>query len=1129
MPDAPFCFLFGFLCQFAHCIIGLQSFKVLLDTILGQDDEKKNEREEKRSILLQYLESSKPRDEEGEESPTYLTDVMETWSFGGRVNNDHIMSTVPVVLDLLLKVLSNALELVPLGLRICRTLLQKRQLELIARNLSAEKNKEFIISPTLRMLREALCFDGGAIAKPMFRARVSTFKSLARNMGVKYIGDGSEELKRPSARTNAVRFYLSAIKFLHPEAKKELLFQRDIVGALTRSIKEDPPYVVLEILNGLKKDVLLDDKVSRDAKSKLLNAGTLSRIGSLYAYDLPQSAESGGQPIQEAAHEFLVLACTKPSSGVLRKESGFYPTEIDQEDVSVLGSDALDGLGLENITWMNKFKDQVPVRNVVLSEFIQTLRPWSSVKHSELLTAVFRVAPELVANYFLSKKTFTFDPKLSATWIGYAAFLFNVVTLPLPRFFGLESGYPRLPPPPSLVIDNILPLPLNQKALSRCLTSKSNLISFFATRILVVGIEKLKEAVAMHQDPPHSNPSLWAEAGRRLIDEFCQRSPSFQDMINAFRSIPEDDILHGEAASRLLRLYYEVIPQVALTAKFDVSPFLDTAVAKLSEREGGDSRDHALSLVRLENLLAVARSSPGMRWFSKSEALKLAPFTAFLKVYIEAPKGVSLDTLLEVLNMVAKEEGVVPSEPSHPGLLPLLESLQKLRERDASYLQEIWTFLDECLSRFVTAPIKYIETIHELKGKMGGSENSERLEAATMSPIIIVMLKQLAFASDEGISALARFLPTYVGLSILGGEDRGLLESVLGEMAGTVRADGKPTAKKLTQMSVPSKLKFKHYQLPPQHGTQRREKTAAQEAKVSKKQHPAPALADDTLEDMLAVRDSLAPDNSALTKWVTKTVDELMDDGYTTSLISLLASEHTSIRKEALTSILKLAAKVKESDYDEKDQVWLLLAELAETAKGAVDTAALPGPTVAFARHAFEVLKIPIHPLYEKVNVFLTRGPVWSLDKVPLVHEILLEEPSVDDSYYATINWMLAYLVDSLRTTEDLQLFHKRRMMGPILERILALAGNPYLRTPLRMQILRVLYRASGIEGGSTTLATRFGIVSWLEEQRSLCKEAEEARAYSALMRRIWQSCDQDRVGTWSRGAVEGFCSEQTA
>ncbi len=99
----------------------------------------------------------------------------------------------------------------------------------------------------------------------------------------------------------------------------------------------------------------------------------------------------------------------------------------------------------------------------------------------------------------------------------------------------------------------------------------------------------------------------------------------------------------------------------------------------------------------------------------------------------------------------------------------------------------------------------------------------------------------------------------------------------------------------------------------------------------------------------------------------------------------------TQASEKALISILKMAAKVKQSEYDEKEQVWLLLSELAETAKGAVDAAPLPSPIVAFARHALEVLKNPLHPLYEKVNVFLTRGPIWSLDKVPLVHEILLE------------------------------------------------------------------------------------------------------------------------------------------
>ncbi len=48
-----------------------------------------------------------------------------------------------------------------------------------------------------------------------------------------------------------------------------------------------------------------------------------------------------------------------------------------------------------------------------------------------------------------------------------------------------------------------------------------------------------------------------------------------------------------------------------------------------------------------------------------------------------------------------------------------------------------------------------------------------------MSPITVVMLKQLPFADDAGLAALAHFLPTYIGLCMLAGEDHALLESVL--------------------------------------------------------------------------------------------------------------------------------------------------------------------------------------------------------------------------------------------------------------------------------------------------------------------------------------------------------------
>jgi nucleolar pre-ribosomal-associated protein 1 len=246
-------------------------------------------------------------------------------------------------------------------------------------------------------------------------------------------------------------------------------------------------------------------------------------------------------------------------------------------------------------------------------------------------------------------------------------------------------------------------------------------------------------------------------------------------------------------------------------------------------------------------------------------------------------------------------------------------------------------------------------------------------------------------------------------------------------------------------------------------------------------------------------------------------VEDLVEDGYTSKLINLLSSEHIHIRKEAFTNILKMAAKMRESSYEEKDQVWLLLSEVAESSRAQVDAKPVPSAFTAFPMHALEVLRNPLHPLYPKVNTFLTRGPIWPLEKLPLAHDIFHGEPAEDDKYYAEITWLLTYLLDCLRTPFDLGVFHKKRWF----EKILALASNPYLRFNIRTRILRIVYRASCIEAGSTTLVTRFGVISWLDTQRVAATVKEEAAVYEALMRRIWDTCDQSKVAEWSKGGVQ--------
>ncbi|KAH8680926.1 ribosome biogenesis protein [Xylariales sp. PMI_506] len=1099
---------------------GLQSCKDLLDSILNGDDDQDGS---KMQIVRQYLEMTTPRNLE-EEAPVYLSDIMETWSMAAQMSNENIMSAVVVVLALLLKVISAHVELVPTGLGIARTILQKRQQELLAKNLSADKGRDFIISPTLRLLREVICLDGGTLAIPTFRARNYTFKSLARNMGLRYLGEGIEDPKRPSVRTNAVRVLLSSLKFLHVEAKRDLLSQKDVVAALMRGLKEDPPSLIFEMLNTLRSSVILDQKLSRDVKIRLLNSQSLSRIASLYTYQHEKSSDDGSVSVDQAAHDFLLAACTTFSAGILRPSNGFYPDGIDPDLIASSENETPDEVGLESIPWMDKFKTDVPVRNSLLSDFIQTLKPWSSTKQNELLVAIFAACPELVANYFANKRSFSFDPKLSATWIGYSTLLFKTIQLDIPPYFGHQKKFARVPPPTAVVLGHILPLPLEAKSLTRCLTQKHKLVTFFAIRILVIALEKLSVALKFHQQATSPTDTLWREASRRLVDEFCARIPNVKDVIMAYRAIPDNDYLQRVAASRLLVLYHEVIPQVALAGKFDFSPMLSTAIKSVeAPSQGKDEESHqeaVLRLMELENLFAVARYSPSMKWFARGKDSLTSPFITLVKLYTENSEGLTTTNWNNVFNFVAKEHELVTGDSAESGLEPLLTALRNCGTIEPG----VWGFLDNCAERCARSPIKYQEMVSELVLE-NLQESTEEPGAQIITPLMMTMVEQLPFiissVKDKAVlSSMAKFLSQFLGWSGKAKVPKHLLNAVLQKFV-TIFGDSKAR---------------KHLSIPEISSSESATDKTSPESGVAKSADDTQEIDQEQLQELLSVPVPVAKDNnSALVKWTTKTADELVEEGYAASVIWLLASEHPSIRKEALTSITKMAAKIKESTYEENEQVWLLLSELVETVRQNESPAAsiIPNVLLSFVCRALDVLKNPTHCLYPKINMFLTRGPVWDVDKLPLAQEILQEGPTEDDTHYAELSWLLSYLVDGLRGPADIALFHRRR----VFERVFALHANPYMGPNLRTQVLRLTYRATGIPGGSDTLITRFGAVSWLEAQKAAAATTTTSTTattttaaasaptiapavYQALVVRLWETCDQKRITTWSRDAV---------
>jgi nucleolar pre-ribosomal-associated protein 1 len=276
---------------------------------------------------------------------------------------------------------------------------------------------------------------------------------------------------------------------------------------------------------------------------------------------------------------------------------------------------------------------------------------------------------------------------------------------------------------------------------------------------------------------------------------------------------------------------------------------------------------------------------------------------------------------------------------------------------------------------------------------------------------------------------------------------------------------------------------------------------------------------------MMEQEEPVSEDHTALNRWSTKEIDSVIEEGHAKSLLLLLSSRTLSARKEALTNLAKLSHKLKESTYPEKDQIWILLSELAETARPHIATAPLPNTITAFAAQALSVLQDPLHCLYEKLNGFLQMGPTWALDKIPLMQRILSTAPNIDDAYYLELDWLVTYLLAALRTEADLKIFYQRR----VFETLQTLYDNPYLARGLREKITRVFYRATTIDGGSDTLITRFGIISWLQEPIRSKGEAREGVAMRLLLERILETCDNDRLKGWTARTAEEILAESVA
>ena len=563
------------------------------------------ERRKKLEILSGFLVCQRSASDDRMSNP--LPDVILTWRFAAQANNDGLLSAIPAVLALLLKTISTSLDMRESGVDLCKTLLQTDQVKLLDRGLGANRTKEHLISPCLRLLTEIVSFDAGSSARNVYLQRDTTFKRLETFLNMRSLTRLSVKAgqRKPSVRSNALRFLFANFRYQDRAAKTDILSQMKLSQAIFQGIKDDPLDTILDVFDSVKETVLLDDSLSRTAKSRLLTDQSLVRIAALQDYVEDNATKKELQSVHGSAYSFLIFVCTTLDHGALIAQTGWFPTVSNAKKTDTEDTNALD--------YQIRYKEKVPVRNTKLATLLQSLRPFASTFDRKLALAIFAAAPELVADYFFKKKSFSFDPKLSATWIGYSAFLFSVTQLPISEALS-HTRAETLPPPVTIVIESILPQPMTQRALTRCLNQKSDLIAFFAVRLMVMAFSKLD---AILQDFRSSNRGTkWKKAASALIKLFCQRCPELKHVIAAFRSCHIEKTVLRESLTHLLALYYHVTPHLALDEKFVVSIALMDQLA--TRTPALDASTMNMQHLDLDHLLEIAYRSPDMDWFQKS-------------------------------------------------------------------------------------------------------------------------------------------------------------------------------------------------------------------------------------------------------------------------------------------------------------------------------------------------------------------------------------------------------------------------------------------------------------------------------------------------------------------------------
>jgi nucleolar pre-ribosomal-associated protein 1 len=511
-----------------------------------------------------------------------------------------------------------------------------------------------------------------------------------------------------------------------------------------------------------------------------------------------------------------------------------------------------------------------------------------------------------------------------------------------------------------------------------------------------------------------------------------------------------------------------------------------------------------------------------------TETLAHSPFVTLLRLLVASQETELYAGIKSLLGVILQDQEMLQTKTSPDALDALIASLGPPPGSSAPSV-EVLDFLDDCCSRFIKAPIKYFDDIDAISAQDADSEDTRE----PFSTLLMTFVEQWPFRGGETATGsagepLAQWLAKILYLFKLIGEDDAMLSATrdtLVQSAAKVHKDvlkdaflwkmGKESAKEALKLATGADFS----------GSER-----------SASSPPPPPETEQTTATKQGVDTEAPPKedekHTGLTRWKKKDLGEAIDDGDVGDLLLCLCSKHAEIRLQAINNIRKLMATLNASvttivreDEDAENpqkhttntdlqQMYLLLGECLES----VDQSGVevfPHLGGVLAARCASIVADPTHSMYSKISRFLTKAPAWNVQHLlsEFWHTIVASEPDEDGTYHQEVDWFMDYLLDSLRTPQDMEYFRKSN----IVEQLLGHYSSRSCAGVAKEKILKLLLRATHVEG-STTLITRCGLLPWV--QMMLDNQDPRHRTLKALAVRVYETCDQERVDEWSSGAI---------